>query len=202
MKLIEFSTRRRVTVTMLMAAAVIFGLVPLWYQFIAMNLLPDITYPTLTVRTDYEGTAPSEMERLITEPIEGAVGVVTNVIRVSSTSRPGVSEVVVEFRWGTDMDFASLDIRERLDRLQLPQGVEKPVLLRFDPSLDPIVRIGLYGRESLIAMRLLGKNRSGRNWKAWRGLRPCGSMGGWRRRSTLRSTSRGWRRCGFPFLRS
>ncbi len=159
MKLIEFSTRRRVTVTMLMAAAVIFGLVPLWYQFIAMNLLPDITYPTLTVRTDYEGTAPSEMERLITEPIEGAVGVVTNVIRVSSTSRPGVSEVVVEFRWGTDMDFASLDIRERLDRLQLPQGVEKPVLLRFDPSLDPIVRIGLYGRESLIAMRLLGEEQ-------------------------------------------
>ena len=89
MKLIEFSTRRRVTVTMFVTAAVIFGMVA--FQRLAINLLPDITYPTLTVRTEYEGTAPSEMERLITEPVEGAVGVVTNVIRVSSISRPGVS---------------------------------------------------------------------------------------------------------------
>lgn len=157
MKLIEFSTRRRVTVTMFVTAAVIFGMVA--FQRLAINLLPDITYPTLTVRTEYEGTAPSEMERLITEPVEGAVGVVTNVTRVSSISRPGVSEVAVEFAWGTDMDFASLDIREKLDRLQLPQGADKPVLLRFDPSLDPIMRLGLYGRESLVALRLLAEDQ-------------------------------------------
>ena len=156
MKLIAFSTRRRVTVTMFVVAAVIFGLVA--FRRLAINLLPDITYPTLTVRTEYEGTAPAEMERLVTEPVEGAVGVVTNVVRVSSTSRPGVSEVVVEFSWGTDMDFASLDVREKLDRLQLPQGAEKPVLLRFDPSLDPIMRIGLYGSESLVALRLLAED--------------------------------------------
>lgn len=155
MKLIEFSTRRRVTVTMFVTAAVIFGMVA--FQRLAINLLPDITYPTITVRTEYEGTAPSEMERLITEPVEGAVGVVNNVIRVSSTSRSGVSDVVVEFGWGTSMDFASLDIRERLDRLQLPQGARKPVLLRFDPSLDPIIRIGLYGDQSLMGMRLLAE---------------------------------------------
>ena len=155
MKLIAFSTRRRVTVTMFVVAAVIFGLVA--FRRLSINLLPDITYPTLTVRTEYEGTAPSEMERLVTEPVEGSVGVVTNVVRVSSTSRPGVSEVVVEFSWGTDMDFASLDTREKLDRLQLPQGAEKPVLLRFDPSLDPIMRIGLYGQESLVALRLLAE---------------------------------------------
>ncbi|MDP6779875.1 MAG: efflux RND transporter permease subunit, partial [Candidatus Latescibacteria bacterium] len=157
MKLIEFSTRRRVTVTMFVAAAVIFGMVA--FQRLAINLLPDITYPTLTVRTDYEGTAPSEIERLITEPVEGAVGVVTNVIRVSSVSRPGVSEVMVEFAWGTDMDFASLDIREKLDLLRLPQDADKPVLLRYDPSLDPILRIGLYGHESLIALRLLAEDQ-------------------------------------------
>jgi HAE1 family hydrophobic/amphiphilic exporter-1 len=154
MKLIAFSTRRRVTVTMFVVAALIFGMVA--FDRLAINLLPDITYPTVTVRTEYEGTAPSEIERLITEPVEGAVSVVTNVIQVTSTSRPGVSDVVVEFTWGTDMDFASLNIREKLDRLQLPQGADKPVLLRFDPSLDPIIRIGLFGQESLISLRLLG----------------------------------------------
>lgn len=155
MKLINFSTRRRVTVTMFVVAAVIFGMVA--FDRLAINLLPDITYPTLTVRTEYEGTAPSEIERLITEPIEGSVGVVNNVIRVSSTSRAGISDVVVEFAWGTDMDFASLDVREKLDRVRLPQDADKPVLLRFDPSLDPIMRIGLYGEESLIALRLLAE---------------------------------------------
>ncbi len=157
MKIVEFSTRRPVTVTMIVLAAVIFGWVA--FRLLSINLLPDITYPTLTVRTEYEGTAPTEMERLITEPVEGAVGIVTNVIRVSSTSRPGISEVVVEFAWGTDMDFASLDVRERLDRVQLPLDAEKPVLLRFDPSLDPIMRIGLYGEESLVALRLLAEDQ-------------------------------------------
>ncbi len=157
MKLISFSTRRRVTVTMFVVASLIFGMVA--FNRLAINLLPDITYPTVTVRTDYEGTAPSEMERLITEPVEGAVSVVTNVIRATSTSRAGVSDVVVEFAWGTDMDFASLDIREKLDRLQLPQDADKPVLLRFDPSLDPIIRIGLFGEESLIGLRLLAEEQ-------------------------------------------
>ena len=155
MKIIAFSTRRRVTVTMFVVATLIFGMVA--FQRLSINLLPNITYPTVTVRTEYEGAAPSEVERLITEPVEGAVGVVTNVIRVTSTARPGVSDVIVEFAWGTNMDFASLNIREKLDRVQLPQDAERPVLLRFDPSLDPIIRIGLYGEESLIALRLLGE---------------------------------------------
>ena len=142
---------------MLVVAALIFGMVA--FQRLAINLLPNITYPTVTVRTEYEGTAPSEIERLISEPVEGAVSVVTNVIQVTSTSRPGVSDVVVEFAWGTDMDFASLNVREKLDRLQLPQDADKPVLLRFDPSLDPIIRLGLFGQESLISLRLLAEEQ-------------------------------------------
>ena len=143
---------------MFVAAAVLFGMVA--FQRLSINLLPDITYPTLTVRTEYEGTAPSEMERLITEPIEGSVGVVNGVIRVTSASRPGISDVVVEFAWGTDMDFASLDIREKLDQVRLPQDVRKPVLLRFDPSLDPIMRIGLYGEEKFDFAAPPGRRRN------------------------------------------
>ena len=95
MKLVEFSTNRRVTVAMLMVAVVAFGLVG--FSRLAVNLLPDITYPTITIRTEYAGTAPLEIERLISEPIEGLVGVVSSVVRVSSVSRPGLSDVIVEF---------------------------------------------------------------------------------------------------------
>jgi len=157
MKLIDFSISRRVTVTMIMVAVIAFGVVG--FDRLAVNLLPDITYPTITVRTEYSGVAPQEMERLIAEPIEGLVGVVHNVVRVSSISRPGLADVVVEFAWGTNMDFASLDIREKLDLARLPQEASKPVLLRFDPALDPIMRLAFYGGSNLMELRRVAEER-------------------------------------------
>jgi HAE1 family hydrophobic/amphiphilic exporter-1 len=157
MKLVKFSITRPVTITMVFVAAVIFG----WVAFdrLPINLLPDISYPTLTVRTEYPGTAPGEVENLVSKPIEESVGVVSGVVRTSSISRPGVSDVIVEFEWDTNMDFASLDIREKLDMLALPTDAEVPIVLRFDPSLDPIMRIALYGEENLIALRLVAEER-------------------------------------------
>ena len=157
MGLVNFSTSRRVTVAMLMVAVVVFGMVG--FSRLAVNLLPDITYPTLTVRTEYEGVGPQEMERLISEPVEGLVGVVSNVVSVSSVSRPGLSDVVVEFAWGTDMDFAALDVREKLDLSNLPRDAGKPILLRFDPSLDPVLRVALYGGSGLLELRRLAEER-------------------------------------------
>lgn len=146
MKVINFSTRRPVSVFIFAVAAVVFGMVA--FQQLATDLLPDITYPSLSVRTVYEGTAPIEVESLITRPIENAVGVVNNVVRVTSSSRLDTSEVTLEFAWGTNMDIAALEVRERLDVLRLPVGADRPLLLRYDPSLDPIVRIGLAGGSS------------------------------------------------------
>ncbi|NIV50170.1 MAG: AcrB/AcrD/AcrF family protein, partial [Gammaproteobacteria bacterium] len=137
MKLVEFSTRRPVSVFIFAVAAVVFGVVA--FNDLATDLLPDITYPSLTVRTEYEGAAPIEVESLITRPVENAVGVVNNVVRVTSSSRADVSEVTLEFAWGTNMDLAALDVRERLDMLLLPADAERPILLRYDPSLDPIL---------------------------------------------------------------
>ena len=141
MSLPELATRRRVTIGMLTLTFVLFGLIGL--SDLKVNLLPDLSYPTLTVRTDYAGAAPSEIENLVTEPVEEAVGVVKNVQRVHSVSRTGESDVILEFAWGTDMDMAALDVRDKLDTLQLPLEAAKPLLLRFNPSTDPIVRIGL-----------------------------------------------------------
>jgi HAE1 family hydrophobic/amphiphilic exporter-1 len=141
MSLPELATRRRVTIGMVTLTFVLFGLIGL--SDLKVNLLPDLSYPTLTVRTDDAGTAPAEIENLITEPVEEAVGVVKNVKRVHSISRTGESDVILEFAWGTDMDMAALDVRDKLDTLQLPLEAQKPLLLRFNPSTDPIVRIGL-----------------------------------------------------------
>ncbi|MCH7573748.1 MAG: efflux RND transporter permease subunit [Candidatus Marinimicrobia bacterium] len=141
MSIIEISVRRRVTVAMFTVTVILFGMVAL--TRLKTNLLPDLSYPTLTVRTEYTGAAPTEVENLISKPIEEAVGVVKNVRQVRSISRSGQSDVLVEFIWGTDMNFASLDIREKIDAVLLPLEVRRPVILRFDPSLDPIMRFSL-----------------------------------------------------------
>ena len=139
--LIEIATERRVTIVMLMVAIGLFGLVSL--SRLSLNLLPDISYPTLTVRTELTGAAPAEVENLITKPIEEAVGVIRNVRMVRSVSRSGQSDVTLEFLWGTDMDIAGVDVREKLDILFLPLEASRPLLLRFDPSSEPIMRLGL-----------------------------------------------------------
>ncbi len=156
MRIVSFATDRPVTVFIFALAAVVFGGVA--FRDLAVDLLPDITYPSLTVQTEYEGAAPVEMENLITRPVEDAVGVVNGVNRVISSSRADISEVTLEFSWGTNMDFASLDVRERLDQVRLPIEAQRPVLLRYDPSLDPILRMGLAGGDDdLIALRLLAE---------------------------------------------
>jgi hydrophobic/amphiphilic exporter-1 (mainly G- bacteria), HAE1 family len=151
MSLIEFSLKRRVTVTMCAVALVVFGAVA--FTRLPINLLPNISYPSLTVETRYKGAAPGEIETLISRPIEEAVGVVAGVQRLTSVSRPGLSQVTLEFGWGRNMDFAALDVREKLDLVVLPKEAVKPVVLRLDPNNDPIVRLYLTGGESLYQLR-------------------------------------------------
>jgi len=141
MKWITVAVRRPVTVMMGAVTLVLFGLISL--GGLSVNLLPDLSYPTLTVRTELEGAAPAEIETLLTRPIEESVGTVNNVRSIESISRTGQADVILEFSWGTDMDMAGLDVREKLEVLQLPLDASRPSLLRFNPATDPIVRLGL-----------------------------------------------------------
>ena len=141
MKLVEIATRRRVAISMGAVSLVLFGLIAL--KDLKVNLLPDLSYPTLTVRTEYRGAAPEEIETLLTRPVEEAVGVVKNIVSVKSVSRAGQSDVILEFAWGTNMDRAGLDVREKLEVMQLPLESSRPLLLRFNPATDPIMRFGL-----------------------------------------------------------
>jgi hydrophobic/amphiphilic exporter-1 (mainly G- bacteria), HAE1 family len=158
MNLAAFSVRRRVTIAMAAFTLVLFGFIAV--GDLKVNLLPDLSYPTLTVRTEYTGAAPSEIETLITERVEEAAGVVKNLRRLHSVSRTAQSDVILEFAWGTDMDRASMEVRDKLELLRLPLEAKKPVLLRFNPSTEPIMRLTLSatgeptGSEAAELMRL------------------------------------------------
>jgi hydrophobic/amphiphilic exporter-1 (mainly G- bacteria), HAE1 family len=146
MKIIDFSTKRRVTIAMFTIGILLFGIVSL--SRLSVNLLPELSYPTVTVRTDLSGAAPAEIENLISKPIEEALGIVKNVQKIQSISMTGQSDVILEFGWGTSMDHAILEIREKLESIVLPNDATRPVILRFDPSLDPIMRYAFYSKET------------------------------------------------------
>jgi len=149
--MIRFSIRHPVTVLMVTIAAVLFGLVAVGR--LPVNLLPEISYPTLTLQTEYPDAAPAEVEALVTEPLEEAVAVVQGLRRMHSISQSGMSQIILEFDWDTAMDYASLDVREKIDLVELPDDSRPPILLRFDPTLDPVLRIAAFGDSNLVAMR-------------------------------------------------
>jgi HAE1 family hydrophobic/amphiphilic exporter-1 len=148
MNIVDIAIKRPVTVWMFTFAVMLFGLVGL--SRLAVNLLPELSYPTLTVRTNYVGAAPAEIEQLITKPIEEAVGVVKGLRKISSISKAGQSDVLLEFEWDVAMDITSLEVREKLDLIRLPLDVKKPLILKFNPSLDPIIRLGLQTSDNSI----------------------------------------------------
>ena len=140
-----FTITRPVAVMMVFLAVMVFGGFSI--RLLPLNLMPDISYPKLTVRTEYAGAAPGEVENNVSRPLEEVLGVVTGLTRIESVSRAGYSDVILEFGWSTDMDEANQDVLEILDAVQpnLPDGVEQPLILRYDPTLDPVMTLSLHG---------------------------------------------------------
>ncbi len=137
----SFATRRPVGVFMVFLAAVVFGVFSC--ARLPVTLMPELTYPTITVRTQYPGAAPEEVENDVSRPIEEALGIVGGLRRISSVSRAGLSDVVLELAWDSDVSQATEDTLERLDQVLLPAEADKPLILHYDPSLDPVMELSL-----------------------------------------------------------
>lgn len=138
----QYSVRRPIGITMITLIVVIFGIVSLTH--LPIDLMPDITYPRITISASYSNASPMEIETLITRPIEQAISAVPGVEEISSDSSEGSSRVRVSFAWGTDLDAASNDIRDRIDRIigRLPDDMDRPMLRKFDAAAFPILILG------------------------------------------------------------
>ena len=145
MNLSNLAVRRPITTSMFFLALLIFGSISLLR--LPIDILPDITYPAITIITNYEGAGPQEVERLITERIEKRVSTIDNVKEIRSTSDEDTSTVTVDFNWGADLAEAANDIREKLDRIRrfLPEDADDPYLYKYDPSSRPILYLSLTG---------------------------------------------------------
>ncbi len=156
MGLPDLSIRRPIATAMFYLGIAVLGVIS--FTRLPIDLLPDVAFPTLSVWTPYRDAAPPEVERFVTEPIEREVSQIPGVRRVTSRSREGQSLVRLQFYWGTDMEFATLNVRERLEVLReiLPRTSDRPVILRSDPASDPILTLAVSGADP-VELRELSK---------------------------------------------
>jgi HAE1 family hydrophobic/amphiphilic exporter-1 len=145
MQLTNQALKRPIAVSMIFLALALLGF--LSWQRLPMELMPNITYPQLTVVTHCENVAPLEMESLVTKPLESALGTVSRVRQINSFSREGVSLITLDFDWGTNMNYASLDVREKLDQVRdlLPKEATTPMIIRYDPATLPVMTLVIKG---------------------------------------------------------
>jgi HAE1 family hydrophobic/amphiphilic exporter-1 len=153
MKLARMAVDRPVTMYMFYIAVILLGAVSL--RELSVDLLPDISYPRLSVITNYPGVAPEEVETLITAPLESAVSRIPGLRRVESVSKEGVSLLTLEFDWGTNMDFTMLHTREELDNAKdrFPEDAGSPTIIPLDPQSRPIMTLALTGDRSLLELK-------------------------------------------------
>ncbi|MBE3111009.1 MAG: efflux RND transporter permease subunit [Acidobacteria bacterium] len=153
MKLARLAVDRPVTMYMFYIAVILLGAVSL--RELSVDLLPDISYPRLSVITNYPGVAPEEVETLITAPLESAVSRIPGLRRVESVSKEGVSLLTLEFDWGTNMDFTMLHTREQLDNAKdrFPEDAESPTIVPLDPQSRPIMTLAVTGDRSLLELK-------------------------------------------------
>ena len=147
MNLPNFSVNRPVTILMLFIGLILIGLIS--YQNLGLDLLPDLSFPMSAIMVSYSGVAPQEIENMVTIPLEETVGTIQGVKNIFSYSREGSSVILMEFNWGTDMDVSALNIREKVDLVKgfLPDDASDPIIIKFDPSLMPILVLGMDSEE-------------------------------------------------------
>src|SRR4249919_3141294 len=147
-------------ITMFMLSAVVMLIGGLSLMRLPVDLMPDVSFPSITVRVGYAGVGPLEMEELVTRPIEQAVSAVAGLERVDSTSSEGSANVRLNFAWGTDLSEAADEVRTRLDRVRgrMPEDADPPTVFKFDSNAMPIMGIGVEGDYDPVTLRELAQN--------------------------------------------
>lgn len=144
---------------MCMIAVLILGFVSL--SKLAVDFLPDMELPYITVRTEYENAGPEEVEKSVTRVVENAVATVSDINTITSTSQEGESSVFIEFNWGTDLAVATADIREAIDGIKnsLPDDADSPTVFKFSTDMMPVMEIAFFGTDNLGALYTLIDNQ-------------------------------------------
>lgn len=173
--------QRPITMYMICAVIVLLGAISL--VRLPVDLMPDVTYPSITIRVSYAGVGPLEMEELVTRPVEQAVAAVAGLVQINATSSEGSSTVRLNFAWGTNLNAATDDVRSRIDRIRgrLPEDADAPILFKFDASAMPIMSVGVEGNMDRVTLREVAQNQLSPRLERVPGVAAVSVEGGLRR---------------------
>lgn len=178
MKLPEFSVNRRVTVTMLTVLVVILGIVA--FLMLGFEMLPDLDYPTISIVTYYPGASSQDVEEVVTKPLETAIAGVKNIKNIQSESIENISLILVEFVWGTNLDFAAQDLRDAIDMSldYLPEDSERPMVVKFNLAEMPVIYFGVTGMSNTFELKKILEDEVEPKLKHLDGVASIMMMGG------------------------
>ena len=153
MSIAKGPVNRPILTTIIFLIIITIGLVS--FSRLSIDLMPEITNPRISISTSYGNVGPQEMEESITRPIEESLAAVQGVEEITSRSTEGVSRVSLAFDWGRDLEEATNDIRDRIDRVmgRLPDDISRPMIRKFDLSAFPILSLGVSGNLNPLDLR-------------------------------------------------
>src|SRR5690554_336625 len=148
MSIYKSSVNNPITTIMIFVAIIIFGL----YSFLKLpiDFYPEIEIPAISVITAYPGASAADIETNVTKPMENALSSVPKLKEIRSTSNDNMSIITIKYEWGQDLNDASNDIRDRMDRVLklLPDDTERPQIVKFNTSMMPIMMFSITADES------------------------------------------------------
>lgn len=186
MNLAGFSIKRPVTMLMVIAIVLVLGFIS--FTRLGIDLFPNFSFPGAVVITEYSGVSSHEIENIVTKPLEQMLSTMSNVKNIQSFSSEGNSTIVVEFNWGTDMDVAAQDMREKVDFAKpfLPSEAGTPMVVKFDPSMMPIMQIALYGGDNIVQLKKIADDIIVNRLLRIEGVASISVLGGLERQITIR----------------
>src|SRR4029453_9376085 len=181
MSIPRIAIQRPVTMFMISAVGILLGSISL--VRLPVDLMPDVTYPSITVRVGYAGVGPQEIEELIVRPLEQTLAAVPGLEQINSTANEGSGQVRLSFAWGSDLNDAADEVRSRVDRVRgrLPEEADPPSVQKFDASSSPIMGIGVGGNFDRVTLREIAENDLVPRLERVEGVAAVTVMGGLRR---------------------
>ncbi len=178
MDMIRGSLKNPVARFMVAIGIILLGIIA--FSNLAIDLFPDISYPIITISTEYPGASPEDIEISVTRLIEKRVSRIQNVRYVSSRSKDSYSNVMVEFYWGTNLDVASADIQQSINQIidHLPEDANQPVIYKFDPSQIAVIVLAVTGPMDEFRLRELAEDFIAPRLESLKGVASANVWGG------------------------
>ncbi|HHY70760.1 MAG TPA: efflux RND transporter permease subunit, partial [Thermoanaerobacterales bacterium] len=185
MNLASFSIKRPITMLMIVAIVLVLGFIS--FSKLGIDLFPDFSFPVGVVITEYKGASSYEVENMITKPLEQILSTMNNVKNIQSISSEGNSTILIEFNWGSNMDIAAQDMREKVDLIKpyLPSEARAPMVVKFDPSMMPVMQIALYGGDNIVQLKKIAEDTMESRLLRIEGVASVGITGGLERQIAI-----------------